>query len=92
MSLECSSQRFIDFIDVIDDFVCAAVSGVFAFDDLNLPSAAICEVLNEFPLCVVGVPVCPDEVWFMVFRFMLWMEDVVRYKLGVIQVLYYFVL
>ncbi len=57
---------------MIDDCLYVAVGGVFAFDDLNLPLATVCEVFNEFALCVEGVSNRPDEVWFIVFGFMLW--------------------
>ena len=64
----------------------AAVGGVSAFEDLDLPSATIREVCNEFPLCDESVPDRPDKVWFVVFGFMLWVYDVIEYRLGVVQV------
>ena len=44
---------------------------MFAFDDLDLSLAAICEVFNELALRIKGVHNCPDEVWFVVFGFIL---------------------
>ncbi len=49
------------------------IGGVFAFDYLILSLATICEVFNEFALCVEGVPNRPDEVRFVMFGSMLWM-------------------
>ncbi len=72
MGLECYSERFIDVIDVVDTCLYVAVGGVFAFDDLDLSLATICEVFDEVALRVEGVPICPDEVRFVVFGFMLW--------------------
>ena len=48
-----------------------AVGGVFAFDDLNLSMSAVCEVFNWFVLRVKGEANRPDEVWLVVFEFML---------------------
>ena len=81
------SERFIDVIDVVDNCVYGALGGVFTFDDFNLPLAPICEVFNEFSLCVEGVPDRSDGVWFVVFRFMLWLEDVVGYRFRVFRVI-----
>ena len=72
MGLERYSERHVDVIDVFDDCLYVTVGGVFAFDDLDPPSATICEVFNEFLLCVEVVSDRPDEVWFVVFGFMLW--------------------
>ena len=69
---------------MIDDCLHIAVRGVFAFDDLDLLSAMVCEFFNRFPLCDEGVPVRPDEVWLVMFGFMLWVKDVVGYRLRVV--------
>jgi len=74
-------------MDETDNCLYDAVGGVFAFDDLNLPLATICQVFNKSPLCVEGVPDRPDEVWFVLFGFMLWVEDVVGYRLWIVRVL-----
>ena len=57
---------------MIHDCLYVAVGGLFAFDDLDMSSATTCEVFNEFPVCVEGVPGSRDEVWFVLFEFMLW--------------------
>ena len=59
-------------MDMDDDCFYVAISGVFAFDDLDLSLAMIWEVFNEFALRVKGVPNVPGEVWFVVFGFILW--------------------
>jgi len=56
---------------VIDKCFYIAVGGIFVFDDLDLPLTTICEVFNEFSLCVEGEPDRPDQVRFVVFGFML---------------------
>ncbi len=56
---------------MVDDCLYVAIGGVFAFDDLDLSLAMICEVFNEFALRVKGVPNRPDEAWFVVFGFIL---------------------
>jgi hypothetical protein len=48
-----------------------AIGGVFAFDDLDLSLATICEVFNELALGVKHVPIRPDEVRIVMFGFML---------------------
>jgi hypothetical protein len=57
---------------VVNYCLYVAVGGVFAFVDLDLPSATVCEVFNECPLCVEGVLDRLDEVWFVMFGFMMW--------------------
>ena len=57
---------------MINDCLYVAVSGVFAFNDFNLPLAIVCVVFNEFALGVEGSSNRLDEVCFMVFGFMLW--------------------
>ena len=57
---------------MIDDCLYVAVDGVFAFDYLDLLSATIREAFNDFLLCLEGVPDHPDEVWFVMFGFVLW--------------------
>jgi len=57
---------------VVDNFLYVAVGGAFAFDDSDMALATMCEVFNEFPLCVEGVPDRPDEFRFVIFGFMLW--------------------
>ena len=57
---------------MIDDYFYVTVGGVFPFDDLELLSATIHEVFNEFPLRVKGVPYRTDEVLFVMFGFKLW--------------------
>ena len=52
--------------------LCVAIGGVFVFDNLGLSLATICEVFNEFALRVKSVPDRPDEPWFVVFGFILW--------------------
>ena len=49
---------------MIDNCLYVAVGGIFAFIDLVMPLATICEILNEFPSCVEGVHDRPDEVRF----------------------------
>ncbi len=58
---------------MINDCLYVAVSGVFAFNDFNLPLAIVCVVFNEFALGVEGASNRLDEVCFMVFGFMLWL-------------------
>ena len=87
VGLECWSERFIDVIDVIDNCLYVAVGGGFEFDDLDMPLATICEILNEFSLSVKGIPDRPDEVQFMMFGFMLWVKDVVGYRFGLVRAL-----
>ena len=70
---------------MVDHYFHVAVGGLFAFDDLNFALATICEVFNEFSLCVEGAPDRPDEVWFVVLGFMLWLEDVVGYRVRVVR-------
>ena len=55
---------------MVDNCLYVAVGGVFAFNDLNLPLATVCEFFNQFALCVEGVSNRPDEVRFLVFGFM----------------------
>ena len=50
---------------MVDKCLYVAIGGVFAFDDLDLYLATICEVSNEFALCVKGVPNRSDEVRFI---------------------------
>ncbi len=66
-------MRFIDVINVVDNFLYVAIDVVFAFDDLDLYLATICEFFYKFALCVKGVPKHPDEVRFVMFGFMMWM-------------------
>ena len=65
-----------------------AVGGVFAFDYLNLSLSAVCEVFYQFALRVEGEANRPDEVWFVVFWFVLQVYDVVGYRLWVVRVFY----
>ena len=62
---------FVDVIDMVDDCLYVAISGVIAFDYLDLSFATISEVFHEFALRVKGVPNCADEVWFVVFGFIM---------------------
>ena len=57
---------------MVDDCLHAAICRVFAFDDLNLSLSAVCEIFDLFALRVEGEANRPDEVWFVVFGFMLW--------------------
>ncbi len=57
---------------MVDDCLYDVIDGVFASDYLNLSLATIFEVFNEFALRVKGIPNRPDEVWFVVFGFILW--------------------
>ena len=50
-----------------DNCLYVVVGGVFAFNDSDLSLASICEVFNEFPMCVEGVPDRPDEVRCVMF-------------------------
>ena len=59
-------------MDVVDNCLYFAISGVFIFDDFDLSLAPICEVFNEFALCVKDISNCPDKVRFVMFGFMLW--------------------
>jgi len=68
VGLECYSKRFIDIVNVVD----VAIDEVFAFDDLDLSLATICEVFDKFALCVKGVPNRSDKVRFVMFGFMSW--------------------
>ena len=72
---------------MVDTRLYVAIGGEFAFDDLDLPLATICEVFNDIPLCVKDVPDRPDKVRFVMFGFMLWVWDIVGYRLGVVRVL-----
>ncbi len=72
VGLKCQSEWFAGVINMVDDCLYVAIGGVFAFDDLNLYLAIICEVFNEFALRVKGVPNRPGEVRFVVFGFILW--------------------
>ena len=72
MGLECLFGRLIHVVTVVNDCLYVAVGGVFEFDYLDLPSATACEVFNDCPLCVEGVPDRLDEVWFVMFRLMVW--------------------
>ena len=56
---------------MVDNCLDVAVGGGFAFKELNLLMASICEAFNLFALCVEGVTNRPDEVRFEVFGFML---------------------
>ena len=57
---------------MVDNCLYVVIGGVFAFDDLDLSLATICEVFNELALCVKGVPNRPNEVRFVMFGFILW--------------------
>ena len=57
---------------MVDDCLYAAIGGVFAFDDLDLTLATVCEVFNELALCVKAVPNRPDEVRFVMFGLIVW--------------------
>ena len=57
---------------MVDDCLYVAIGGVFAFNDLDLSLATICEVFDEFALFVKGVSNSSDEVRFVVFGFMMW--------------------
>ena len=72
---------------MIDNSLNVAIGEVFAFYDLDLPLVTTCEIFNEFPMYVEGVPYRLDEVWFVMFVSMFWVKDVVRYSLGVVRVL-----
>ena len=80
-------ERFIDVIDVVSDCLYVAIGGVFPFDDLDMSLATICEVVDKFDLCVKGVPNRSDEVWFVIFGFMLLVKDVAGYRLWVVRAL-----
>jgi hypothetical protein len=71
VGLKCYSEWFVDVTCMVDDCLYIVISGVFAFEDLDLSLAAICEVLNEFALRVKGEPNRPDEVWFVVLGYRL---------------------
>ena len=47
-----------------------AVGGLFAFDDLNLYSSAICELFKQFALRVEGESDRPSEFRLVVSGFM----------------------
>ena len=72
---------------MVDDYLYVAIGGVFAFDDLDLSLATICEVFNEFALCAEGAPNRPDDVRFVMFGLVLWVLNVVGYRLWVARVL-----
>ena len=57
---------------MVDNCLYVAIGRVFVFDDLDLSLATICEVFNEFALCVQDVSNRPDEVRLVMFGFMLW--------------------
>ena len=59
MSLEGLFKRLIYGVDVIYDFLDVPVSGVFAFDELELSSSLVGRVSDEFavgPKCVSNYP------------------------------------
>ena len=72
---------------VIDTCLYAAIGRVFAFDDLDLSLATICEFFNELALCVKGVSNRPDEIRFVMFGFILWVQNVVGNRQWVVRVL-----
>jgi hypothetical protein len=55
MGLKGYSKGLIDIVDVVNDFLNVPVGGLFAFKDLDLTMASICEVFNKFSLCVESV-------------------------------------
>ena len=61
------SERFVDFVDVFNDCLYVVICRVFAFYDLDLSSAAVCEVFDYLALLVAGEAHRPDEVWLVVF-------------------------
>ena len=64
---------------MVDNCLYVAIGGVFALNDLDLSLATICGVFNEFGLRVKDVLNRPDEVWSVVFGFILWAYDVIGY-------------
>jgi hypothetical protein len=58
---------------VVDDFLYVAICGLFALYILDLPPSSVCEVCDEVSLCACSVADGSDEVWSVVFWFMLWL-------------------
>ncbi len=71
VGLECKPERLVYVINMFDACLYVTVGGIFALYYLDLPSATIREVFDEFPLCVEGVSDRPDEVRFVVFSLVL---------------------
>ena len=53
MGLESLFKRFVDNVDVVYDLLSIPISGVFAFDELELSSSLVGRVYNERCMSVV---------------------------------------
>ena len=78
MCLECKFQWLVYNVDVFDDVVNVAIGSVLTFYKLELSSAPICVVYSESSLRGEHIANRPDEVWSVVFWFMLGREYVFR--------------
>ena len=50
--MEGYSERLVDVVDMVNNYLYVSVGGVFAFNDLYLTLALVREVFNTSPLCV----------------------------------------
>ena len=73
-------KRFVDGVDVFCDLLRVPISGVFAFDELELSYSLAGRVSDEFalgPKCVFNRP---NEVRYVVCRSIVCREDVFEYS------------
>ena len=76
MVLEGLFKRLVDGVDVVYDFLHVSISGVFAFDELELSFSLVGRVSDRFavwPKCVTNRP---DEVRYVVCRSIVCRKDV----------------
>ena len=76
MMLEGLFKRLVDGVDVVYNFLIVPISGVFAFDDLELSSFLGCRVSDKFAVGPKCVSNCPGEVRSVVCRSIVCRKDI----------------
>ena len=75
-------QWFVYGVDVVYDVRDVAISGVFAFNELELSSSSVRRVLCEFAIGPGCVADSPNDVWFVMGGSILCWENVFRNDVG----------
>ena len=92
MGLESLFKRFIDGMDVIYDLLRVPITGVFAFDELDLSSSLECRVSDVFaagPKCVSNRL---DEVKSIMCRSIMCRMDVFRFSVNLFRSVWFVVM
>jgi len=92
MGLESLLNCFVDGVDVVYNFWNFPISGVFAFDELELSSSLVVRVSYEFAVGPKCVSNRSDEVRFVVCRSIVCREDLFRYGVFWFRCIWFIVL